>query len=1026
MGDNKIPKSGRFRPRDRFSYFSQSVRSIYRNKRRSVSMIAGLILGVSILSGIMLYSNVLMSNVYTSIIEGSPYEIRMDFKVAVTDTQIDDFRQEFLDDPKILDAQILYGNGRTVTETTGIGTTTYTKGYLSSMILVEYNNESHSGGQGKIFSKEFYNSEIGNNIRDQLTTGNNPGIYTPNSSYYHGIFISESTAIGAKLQQGNVLSTITLLIEIEDPDDPAYPFNDKEVAGQITLENVTIAGILSSDTDASAGLFSEAIEGVPGVSSGELFLPEELLNDTIHGGNQTSFLTKLSENEMRFCALKIDESKFNLADPTAVNAEINNLIFEYQYDNLATLVGTNLVQGQLLPFQIMSFFIYIFDAILTIPVAVLSLYLLSFGIDLSLHERRYQVGILKTQGASPKQIKRKVLMEALLLAAIGLVVGYIIAVFGAWIIGTASGFMKWSSTAIDELPDFLRLLSPFNLDYNAFFVIGGFIVLILIILVNGKSNTFIEMEITETVRRVDEMEKGSFLKRNHLDIAFFIIGLVTLILVILADSGISIPLGPMGAILAIIGPFLFWIGGASVVARIIGYIPSKTDPLIKRIGFLKDVSILIKGNIFRKSGDIPRLSLIIALTVSFSILAAVQGRTGEFHQERLITFDVGSDMVVSTTSNFSTTPIAEIKASAPDIEVVMAVSQTLGSFIGDRASVYSVDAEVFESVGIWQSDAITKGGSKTELLSSLANDPTGCLLGRGIFEKLPDKSLLQKIPIDILSYSWDLNITGVDLGDPQAISNLSLTTYDYITHNLTVLGVFDHFPGGIGSNAIVVNHELINSLTNFTELAEFTELPIFNLPMLSGILNTLFPPFLTHLAGSASDNPKEILASKYLVKFRDNATIDESALATNLLNFDWITSVKTLKGEMQKANELQNMDFGIPGLLTADFLVSLLAATLATFIFMSILMEKRKKEFAVLRSFGASQGQVYKIVFSETIVILLTAVIWGLFVGLGLSILFNPFFDTINIFVTPLSALTTGGASIKRILTFDLFGLIIT
>ncbi len=86
---------------------------------------------------------------------------------------------------------------------------------------------------------------------------------------------------------------------------------------------------------------------------------------------------------------------------------------------------------------------------------------------------------------------------------------------------------------------------------------------------------------------------------------------------------------------------------------------------------------------------------------------------------------------------------------------------------------------------------------------------------------------------------------------------------------------------------------------------------------------------------------------------------------------------------------------------------------------MSILMEKRKKEFAVLRSYGASERQIFKIVFSETIVLLLTSVLWGLVVGLGLSVLFNPFFETIDIFITPLSALSSTGGTLDRLLIFD-------
>jgi ABC-type antimicrobial peptide transport system permease subunit len=101
-----------------------------------------------------------------------------------------------------------------------------------------------------------------------------------------------------------------------------------------------------------------------------------------------------------------------------------------------------------------------------------------------------------------------------------------------------------------------------------------------------------------------------------------------------------------------------------------------------------------------------------------------------------------------------------------------------------------------------------------------------------------------------------------------------------------------------------------------------------------------------------------------------------------------------------------------------------MAATLGVYIFMSILLEKRKKEFAILRSYGASKAQIYKIIFSETFVLLLTAVLWGLFIGLGLAILFNGFFEFVNVFVTPVSVLT--GYQIQRVVVFDFFTNILT
>ncbi|MHA1967043.1 MAG: FtsX-like permease family protein [Candidatus Hodarchaeales archaeon] len=191
---------------------------------------------------------------------------------------------------------------------------------------------------------------------------------------------------------------------------------------------------------------------------------------------------------------------------------------------------------------------------------------------------------------------------------------------------------------------------------------------------------------------------------------------------------------------------------------------------------------------------------------------------------------------------------------------------------------------------------------------------------------------------------------------------------------------------------MIVDHEALNSLANINAFA--------------------------NIIGITNPGPKVVMASRYLVKVSDDS--DVAAIRDKLLVHDYVISIKTIKGEIEKSKEIKQMDFGIPGLLTADFIISLLTATLATFIFMSILMEKRKKEFAVLRSYGASDRQIYKIVFSETTVLLLTAVLWGLLIGLGLSVLFNPFFELINVFLTPM---TGGGSSLSRLIVFDLWSL---
>ena len=405
------------------------------------------------------------------------------------------------------------------------------------------------------------------------------------------------------------------------------------------------------------------------------------------------------------------------------------------------------------------------------------------------------------------------------------------------------------------------------------------------------------------------------------------------------------------------------------------------------------MSLLIKANIFRKSGDIPRLALIIALTVSFAVLAAVHGSSGEAHQERLITHSIGADMSITTNMNFATTTISDIK-KLNDVQEVMALTSTTGILRNDPVPIYSVDPDVYDTVGIWHSDAIPEGSDKDDLMIALNNSMNSCLIGRST---LREKGLEigQNVSMEILTYFFNGTSLTIDFG--------------YISRNLTILGEFDHTPGGIGSSSLIISHNLLHDLMDFSTL-------VSNFDTLPDEYKDFFPPFIVQLISNFMENPKEVLASRFLVQVAESADVEK--IKSSLLDNDWVIKVTTLEGEIRKANELKQMDYGIPGLLTADFVISLVAATLATFIFMSILMEQRKKEFAILRSYGASQRQIYKVVFSETIVLLLTSVIWGLFIGLGLSILFNPFFDFINVFITPLSTLASG-SQIKRLLVFD-------
>jgi hypothetical protein len=85
---------------------------------------------------IFIYSTVLQNNVYNSIIEGSPAEIRFDFQGNISDTQITSTLTDIRSNPKVADAQLLYGQGRIVTTTSGFGTEIGPLGELDGVIKI--------------------------------------------------------------------------------------------------------------------------------------------------------------------------------------------------------------------------------------------------------------------------------------------------------------------------------------------------------------------------------------------------------------------------------------------------------------------------------------------------------------------------------------------------------------------------------------------------------------------------------------------------------------------------------------------------------------------------------------------------------------------------------------------------------------------------------------------------------------------------------------------------------------------------
>ena len=85
--------------------------------------------------------------------------------------------------------------------------------------------------------------------------------------------------------------------------------------------------------------------------------------------------------------------------------------------------------------------------------------------------------------------------------------------------------------------------------------------------------------------------------------------------------------------------------------------------------------------------------------------------------------------------------------------------------------------------------------------------------------------------------------------------------------------------------------------------------------------------------------------------------------------------------------------FGTQGLFTLQYLVASVAAIASSFVFLSLVLNQKKKELAILQAIGASPNQIIRLVLFEILSIVFVSMILGVILGIGLALSFNGLFN---------------------------------
>lgn len=916
--------------------------SIWRNKRRSFAILSGILLAMTLLSGIILYNNELKRNNYASLITDQPYEVQFVVMGNASDTALQD-----------ITAQIKIDQRVAAITTIGASSSGFqSRNQIRSSIKLPDDTGTITNPTPIFVDNSFMNSEIGAKLLNMDFEGSSNLIGD-------SIIIPIQLARDLNLEIGDKISLINLTQTIQSGNPVPGGGSGTTTTVEGKLFNLTIIGTYKANIQESFSLttiFSSSI-----FSGENIFISMDALKQK---DEMNALETSMRLNGNLIIAVKLDAAQFSVDDVETFSQEIDQFINQITRNSAYDIQGENVVATPLMGFQIISTFTTILYIVLSLPVIFLSIYLLNFGLEMSLEERRRDIAIKKMQGANSTQIFGELRNETILMLVMGSIIGYLFGILSAWLISSATGYMQLSIGTSTDLLDYLYF------DTAAFLYPLIITSLLLISQIYKKGRSFINSEITEGVSR-REIVNESFFKKNYLDVVFFAVGLVGIGVILINELNIPIYISSLyQGIIFMITPFTFWIGGSSVGSRLTKWIPLKLENSFLKLGIFKDTKRVIKGGLKRR-GDMDRLALIIILTLSIASLATIQGTTEENQAQRKLEWEIGADWLVTY--------------NQPGV-----YSQNLTQITGfnDSLGIYKASVKIYSSsVNVMAID------NSKELANLKSNQPVIHWQTDNFdhYDAINGLQLLDNNPRGIFLTEDQLTIIDATIGDTLEIKVpiKNATSGETIKlEDVTIVGIVNQLPGGISSTM----------LTSLQIMREIT----------AASLNLSINAF----------EDSELNATQFFVRSAKGDQITAQEIEDIQLTLDGMTGIKSERSyyyEKAKINTT-SQGYGVTGLLSLDFIISLIAAIITAFAFSAILMERRKHEFAIFRAIGAKKKHIYKLALGENILMMLTASLWGIFLGTGIAYLFNGVF----VFVSMFTGSTTSFERLVMIPTLEL------
>ena len=586
-----------------------------------------------------------------------------------------------------------------------------------------------------------------------------------------------------------------------------------------------------------------------------------------------------------------------------------------------------------------------FSLIISIPTLMTGLFLTITLYDLTLELRRREFGILKSRGATSRQTTYLFLTETAFIGVFGGLIGSFTG------LGISYGII--SQILGDSFPKFLES-QPMSLDWSIILgsIIGAFFLIFISIIKPIKK--YSKMNVVETTVHYQEEQATKSLKGKSEWFAL-ILGLVPVILLIFNDSSESIGnTRGLGAVftnlLQLFGEALIWLSPFLLTYALVKIIAGRSLTRFSKISqkiasiFSKETSSLVSKNIVRNAKRSTRLIFIISITICFGITSLIVTSSEENYEYGLAYLQVGADLNVQTNTGIDFSFSETLYNYSTDINAISTVVTTTASLLGSTTmslSVNGIDPNSLLNVSDLNKEYFD-GENPSDVLNEIEKNENGVILSK-IWAESQFYDLGDNIPVSFSSIGSE---SGVEI------------------INFKIVGFVNLLPGiskFVGSSRIqdvfvnfqYLNHTILENLTSssYRFLIDIIENPIENATTIGHNLDNSFIGEIKSV---------QILEENYL-EIQENTGAFVSAIDMMAFQFPFLLIISTM------------------GILVISYLM---------------IIEKRR-ESALMRVRGVSRASLIKMQFSEGLVLIIIGILIGS-IGFFIGFIMNLQLDSID------------------------------